>query len=38
MLQQQESDLKHGVRTINEVRADRGLQPVEWGDKPIARG
>lgn len=38
MLQQQESDLKHGVRTINEVRADRGLQPVEWGDKPMARG
>jgi HK97 family phage portal protein len=33
-LKQQDSDLKHGVRTINEVRADRGLEPVEWGDKP----
>jgi len=21
--------------TPNEVRADLGLQPVEWGDKPV---
>jgi len=33
-LKQQESDLKYGVRCINEVRADRGLEPVEWGNKP----
>lgn len=33
-LQQQEVDLKWGVRTINEVRAERGLAPVEWGDVP----
>ncbi len=33
---QDESDLRWGVRTINEVRADRGLAPVEWGDRPWA--
>ena len=27
--------LRFGVRTINEVRASRGLAPVAWGDKPI---
>jgi hypothetical protein len=31
---QQEIDLKYGITTINEVRADRGLPPVPWGDKP----
>jgi HK97 family phage portal protein len=33
-LQQQEIDLKMGVKSINEVRSERGLPPVEWGDKP----
>lgn len=33
-LRRQETDLKWGIRTINEVRAERGLPPVEWGDKP----
>jgi len=28
------NDLKYGVVTINEVRADRGLPPVPWGDVP----
>ncbi len=23
------------IRTINEVRADRGLAPVAWGDRPV---
>jgi HK97 family phage portal protein len=32
--EQEQSDLKWGVRTINEVRSDHGLPPVEWGDKP----
>ena len=32
--QQEESDLKLGVVTINEVRAERGLPPVPWGDTP----
>jgi HK97 family phage portal protein len=31
---QQEIDLKYGITTINEVRQDRGLPPVSWGDKP----
>lgn len=33
-LQQQESDLKYGVVSINEVRQERGLAPVPWGDTP----
>jgi len=33
-LQQQEMDLKTGVKTINEVRQERGLPPVEWGRVP----
>ena len=34
-MQQLELDLKYGLRTINEVRAnDRGDQPVPWGDVP----
>ncbi|MCI0464713.1 MAG: phage portal protein [Gemmataceae bacterium] len=36
-LRQNESDLKYGVRTINEVRSDRGLPPVPWGDRPFQR-
>ena len=31
---QQEIDLKYGILTINEVRQDRGLAPVPWGDTP----
>jgi HK97 family phage portal protein len=27
-------NMKHGVTTVNEVRRERGLEPVEWGDKP----
>jgi HK97 family phage portal protein len=30
------NDLKYGVVTVNEVRADRGLAPVPWGDTPWA--
>jgi HK97 family phage portal protein len=33
-LQQQTFDLKYGVLTINEVRQERGLPPVAWGDTP----
>jgi HK97 family phage portal protein len=33
-LQQQQSDLKYGVVTINEIRGERGLPPVPWGDVP----
>ena len=28
------ADLKYGVVTINEIRAERGLPPVPWGDVP----
>ena len=34
VLAQEQADLKFGVRTINEVRASRGLPPVEWGERP----
>ena len=33
-LRRQELDLKQGVLCINEVRAGRGLAPVEWGGVP----
>lgn len=33
-LQQQETDLKYGVVTINEIRQERGLAPVDWGHSP----
>jgi len=36
LLQQEQADLRYGVRTINEVRATRGLAPVAWGDRPTA--
>ncbi len=35
LLQQQEQDLRLGIRSINEVRSDRGLPPVAWGDTPL---
>jgi HK97 family phage portal protein len=31
---QEETDLKYGVRTVNEIRSERGLPPVAWGDAP----
>ncbi len=33
-IKQQENDLKYGVVSINEVRGERGLPPVPWGDVP----
>ncbi len=27
--------LKNGVKSINEVRNDYGLNPVDWGDLPL---
>lgn len=35
VLKQQETDLKYGVRTINEIRSERGLPAVAWGDTPL---
>lgn len=34
VLQQEQADLRAGVRTINEIRAARGLPPVAWGETP----
>jgi HK97 family phage portal protein len=34
MVAQGERDLKYGVRSINEVRADDGYPPVPWGEVP----
>jgi HK97 family phage portal protein len=34
MIQQKELDLKYGVVSINEVRSERGLPPVPWGEVP----
>jgi HK97 family phage portal protein len=31
---QEALDLKYGIVTINELRGERGLPPVDWGDKP----
>ncbi|MGP2481183.1 hypothetical protein ACTUM2_15330, partial [Listeria monocytogenes] len=27
-------DMKYGIVTINEVRSERGLPPVPWGNTP----
>ena len=35
LLAQEQADLKHGVRTINEIRSARGMAPVAWGDRPL---
>lgn len=33
--QQQKEDLEVGVRTINEIRQERGEEPLQWGDMPL---
>jgi HK97 family phage portal protein len=33
-IKQQENDLKYGVVSINEIRSERGLPPVPWGNVP----
>lgn len=35
MLEQQKLDLQMGVRSINEIRIERGMQPVSWGNTPF---
>jgi HK97 family phage portal protein len=32
-----ESALKNGWKTINEVRDDEDMPPVEWGDEPLTK-
>ena len=29
-----DTQVKSGIRTINEIRTDLDLEPLEWGDKP----
>lgn len=33
-LKQMDSDLKWGTKSINQVRSERGLEPVAWGNVP----
>ena len=35
-LKKTESDLKHFVMSINEVRTEEGREPVPWGNVPLA--
>jgi HK97 family phage portal protein len=35
LLKQQEQDIRLGVRSINEVRIERGYPPVPWGETPF---
>jgi SPP1 gp7 family putative phage head morphogenesis protein len=35
VLRQEQQDLVTKVRTVNQVREDRGLDPVDYGDEPI---
>jgi HK97 family phage portal protein len=37
-VKEREVDMKYGVVTINEVRGERGLLPVPWGDTPWLPG
>jgi SPP1 gp7 family putative phage head morphogenesis protein len=34
-LREEQQDLALKVRSINQVRDDRGAEPVEWGEKPV---
>jgi HK97 family phage portal protein len=38
LLRQQELDIRLGIKSINEVRRERGLPPVPWGDRPLNAG
>jgi HK97 family phage portal protein len=37
-VREREVDMKYGIVTINEVRGERGLPPVPWGDTPWLPG
>lgn len=34
MREMQRADAQAGILTVNEIRAERGLDPVSWGDTP----
>ncbi len=35
-LAEETADLTGKVRSVNQVRQDRGLDPVDWGEEPVA--
>ncbi len=35
VVERQLEDIKNNIRSINEVRIERGLPPVPWGDGPV---
>ncbi|MGF1582370.1 MAG: phage portal protein [Gemmataceae bacterium] len=35
MVDRQIADINNNIRSINEIRAERGLPPVSWGDGPV---
>jgi len=37
LLEQETADLTGKVRSINQVREDRGLDPVPWGEEPVGQ-
>lgn len=37
LLEQEQSDLDRKVRSVNQVRTDRGLDEVVWGDQPVGK-
>ena len=36
-LAEEQSDLTNKVRSVNQVREDRGLDPSEWGELPVGQ-
>jgi SPP1 gp7 family putative phage head morphogenesis protein len=36
-LEQETADLVGKVRSVNQVREDRGLDPAPWGDEPVGK-
>ena len=36
-LEQEVADVTAKIRSVNQVREDRGLDPVEWGEEPIGK-
>jgi hypothetical protein len=36
-LEQEVADVTAKIRAVNQVREDRGLDPVEWGEEPVGK-
>ncbi|MEE8489372.1 MAG: phage portal protein [Acidimicrobiia bacterium] len=35
LLRRDEVDLRTKIRSVNQVRSDRGMDPVDWGEEPV---